>query len=209
MNVIILGPQGSGKGTQAQMLVDRYGFYCFEAGGFLRRLANTDPDVNEKLNRGELIDDDRMFELVKRELMKKGVFDQVVFDGYPRSVRQWELLKEWLGSRGAEVDLVIFLDISEVETVRRLSARRLDRKTGKIYNLITSPPGSDVDLGDLVQRDDDKEAAIKERLNEYRENTVPLLEVFEKEGKLVKLDGERPIEEIFEDIAHLIGGKSE
>ncbi|MCH7640668.1 nucleoside monophosphate kinase [Patescibacteria group bacterium] len=199
MNIVIFGPQGSGKGTQARLLVDKFGLFHFESGKFLRKLAKKDRHIDEIINkRGKLIEDGKMFSYMSSYLEKKVNTEGVLLDGYPRSITQYELLKEWLKERGTKVDRAIFLDISEKESVRRLSARRISKKTGKIYNLVTNPPPSDG--GKLIQRPDDKPAAIRKRLALYKQTTEPLIKVFEKEGVLMKIDGERPIDMIFKDI---------
>ena len=171
-----------------------------------------DKHIDEIINKkGELIEDGEMFSYMSRHLEKKVHTGQgVLLDGYPRSITQYELLKEWLKERGTKVDRAIFLDISEKESVRRLSARRISKKTGKIYNLVTNPPPSG--SGRLIQRPDDKPAAIRKRLALYKKITEPLIKIFEKEGILVKVDGERPIDTIFKDIVDRLGvndGKGE
>lgn len=204
MNIIILGPQGSGKGTQAELLVKRYNLFYFESGGFLRELAKVNPRVDEIINKkGELIPDEEIFSYISKyleeDLPKEKSF---LLDGYPRSVRQYELLEEWLTQRHQEIGLAIFLEVSEEESIKRLSARRICSKCGEIYNLITNPPPerSCPCGGKLSQRKDDKPEAIKRRLELYRKETEPLIKVLDKEGILMKVDGERPINVIFGDI---------
>lgn len=202
MNIIILGPQGSGKGTQAQILVEKHKLFYLEAGSLLREIAKDDPWVDEMVNKkGELIPDDVMFDFVKQTLLSNlDKLDNILFDGYPRSVTQFQLLEEFLASVSFRIDFVIFLNISDEESIRRLSARRIHKKTGKIYNLITNPPGPEVDLQDLIQREDDKPAAIKERLALYKQNTYPLIEFLKEKKLLVEIDGEASIESISSSI---------
>ncbi len=205
MNIIILGPQGSGKGTQAQLLAQRFGFFYFEAGGFLREVSKANPEVDEKVNKkGVLLEDREMFSLVVGYLESKRVFSNILFDGYPRSILQYELLRDWLTTKNEKIDLAILIDISEEESIRRLSARRIDKNTGQIYNLITNPPPPDVDLDSLIQREDDKEEAIRRRLTDYRKVTLSLIQKLEAEGIIKTIDGERPVEEIFQDLTKLI-----
>ena len=203
MNIIILGPQGSGKGTQAELIADKFDLFYFESGRFLRKLAKEDERINKIINKeGRLMPDEEMFSFVKKELTQKDTDpDGMILDGYPRSIKQYELLTDWLKERGGDIDYAIFLDISEKESIRRLSARRMDKSTGKIYNLITNPPPSSVEEKNLVQRPDDKPEAIKTRLEQYKEQTQPLIDLLRERGVLMEVDGERPIEEIFNDIA--------
>lgn len=213
MNLIIFGPQGSGKGTQADLLIDKLGLFYFEAGSFLRELAKKDKNIDETINiRGRLIPDEIVNKLVTEHLEKNvPERDNLLFDGYPRSVRQYVFLKNWLRQMGKSISSAIFLEISEDESIKRLSARRICEDCGAIYNLITNPPeGIKCDCGGkLTQRQDDTPEAIKERLKLFKEVTSPLLEVFNKEGLLIKVDGERPIGVIFEDILDQVERKQE
>lgn len=204
MNIIILGPQGSGKGTQARLIVKEFNLFYVSTGDILREIAEKDVSVRNRLNKGVLLPDRETFEIIVKYLERKGINENILFDGYPRSVPQYELFKNWLNQRGKKIDLVIVLNISEEETIRRLSARREDPATGKIYNLITEPPGPEVDLGRLVQRDDDKPEAIRVRLEEYRSSTLPLIEELRKDTKVVEIAGERTVEEIAQDIKNTI-----
>ncbi len=200
MNLIILGPQGSGKGTQAKLLAEASGLFYLSTGDLLREAAKTRPDIDELINKGKLVPDKVTFSLMTDFLEEKGTFDNIIFDGYPRSIEQFNLLEGWLNKKGKKIDRAVLLQLSEKESIRRLSARRMDKKTGKIYNLVTNPPGPEVEKEGLMQRKDDKPEAIRKRLAEYQQMTKPLIEILEKKGLLVKVDGERPIKVIFEDI---------
>lgn len=206
MNILILGSSGSGKRTQAKMLADKFNLHYVEMGNLLREAAKKNPAIDERINKqGQLVSAEEAFSTLKEYLEKKSWKDNIIFDGYPRMVKQHQLLKEWLTEKGKKVDLAIELEISEKESIRRLSARRTDPKTGKIYNLVTAPkPDSEIDVKSLIQRDDDKPEAIKVRLDWYQENVAPLIEILEKEGVLEKVDGERPIDEIQKDLVALV-----
>ncbi|RLC30385.1 hypothetical protein DRH13_04405 [Candidatus Woesebacteria bacterium] len=210
MNIIVLGPLGSGKGTQARLIAEKLNLFYFEAGKFLRELAKSDSSIDERINKkGELLPDEEMFSLLTKHIEDKNpTKENLLLEGYPRSVKQYELLKEWLAKESQQIDKAIFLEISEKESIRRTSARKIDRKTGKIYNLITNPPGSDVDTKDLYQRPDDKPGAIKKRLDWFKDSVLPMVDIFEKEGILERVDGERPIETIFKDILSRLGGEN-
>jgi len=210
MNILLLGPQGSGKGTQAELVLRNFHFYYLEAGDLLREAAKTDSQIDEMINKkGELAPDEIIFSLVTGKLEKdKPDRDGILFDGYPRSVAQYQLLKDWLAQGGKKVDLAILIKIGHEESIRRLSARRICKKCEKIWNLITPPtPPTETTCdcgGELYQREDDKPEAIKERLLLYEKVTGPLLEMLEGEGKLIEVGGERPIDRIYEEIDRII-----
>lgn len=207
MNIIILGALGSGKGTQARLIAEKLNLFYFESGKFLRELAKSDSSIDERINKkGELLPDEEIFSLLTKHIEDKNpTRENLLLEGYPRSVKQYELLKEWLAEKSQQIDHVIFLEISEKEVMKRTSARKIDRKTGKIYNMITNPPGSDVNTNNLYQRPDDKPEAIKKRLDWFKHSVLPLVDVLEKEGNLERVDGERPIETIFKDILSRLG----
>ena len=205
MNIIILGPQGSGKGTQARLLSEKLGLYYFESGSFLRDISSKNEELRKHLAEGKLVPDEEMSSYVQSFFDEKGVYDNIIFDGFPRTVAQYNFFKKWLQDKDSSLDFVIVLKISEEETVRRLAARRQDPETGKIYNLITDPPPDGVDKSKLVQREDDTPGAIKQRLAWYRDLVVPLIEVMKKDTKVVEVDGERTIEVIFKDILGILG----
>ena len=196
MNILLIGPQGSGKGTQARLLVEKLGFYYFESGDFLRKIAEKNETVKKMLAGGTFVPDKEIVSYVTAYLDEKGIYDNILFDGFPRSIVQYNFFKSWLKEKNVGLNLVLVLTIGEEETVRRLSARRSDPKTGKIYNLVTDPPPADIDRNLLVQRDDDKPEAIKKRLGWYKEQVLPLIAQLKNEIRVVEVDGERPIDEI-------------
>jgi adenylate kinase len=200
MNIILLGPQGCGKGTQAELLAKNYNFFYFEAGGFLRTLAQSNKSIHDRISNGVLLEDNEMFGFVREYLEEKKVVNNIIFDGYPRSIVQYNLLEDWLIQNESKIDCVVVITLSEAESIRRLSARRMDPKTGKIYNLITNPPPDNIDQATLVQREDDYPDAIKTRLNKYHAVTEPLIAFLQEKVKVVEVNGEQPIEEIQQQI---------
>lgn len=197
MVIVFVGPPGSGKGTQAKKLAEKLGFFYLSTGEMLRDMQDSRQDLSQFMNKGELIPDKMLVTLLFDYLEEKGHYDKIIIDGSPRSLTQYEEMQKWFRKKGFEIKRAIFLNIGKKEAVRRLSARRQDRQSGKIYNLITNLPGPDVDSQNLITRDDDKPEVIEERFEEYQKNTKLLLARLEKDGILLELNGEEPIEEIY------------
>lgn len=196
MNILLLGPQGSGKGTQGRLLAEKFGFLYLSAGDILREAAKTNKEVKDLLSTGAFFPDEVTFGFVTKYLEEKKTFDNLILDGFPRGIKQYQMMKDWLAKKGTKIDICLNLEISEEETIRRLSARRQDPETGKIYNLISDPPPAGVDQSKLVQRSDDKPEAIKKRLGWSKTIVEPLIELLRKEIKVFDIDGERAIDQI-------------
>lgn len=206
MNILLIGPQGSGKGTQAEILVEKSGLFYLEIGGLLREAAKTNKEIDKIMNvGGKLIPDDITFSLVIDRVEKIAPKkDSILFDGFPRTTAQYEMLSTWLKDFGKKVDIAILIDIPEEESIKRLSARRKCTKCGKIWNLVTSPkPPTDTTCdcgGELYQRKDDTPEAIKTRLQIYKDTIGKLLKILEEKKLLVRVDGMRSIEAVTEQI---------
>jgi adenylate kinase len=207
MNIILLGPQGSGKGTQGQRLAQKYNHYYFSTGEELRRIAKTDPRINETIHKvGALLPDDEVFNITSKVLTAKATnnFKDIIFDGYPRSVPQYRLLHDFLSGKFAKIDKVILLEISDKESIKRLTSRRTHKLTGKIYNLETNPPGPEIRPEDLYQRLDDHPEAISKRLSEYKNSTHPLIKLLTEENKVLKVNAAQSIDRVTEDIEKVL-----
>lgn len=209
MNIIFLGPQTSGKGTQAKFLSEKLNLPLITTGDILRK-KKTLGDEEGKLiatyiDVGELVPDNLINRIVREELDKNTYDDNgAIFDGYPRNLVQAEEFEKY-----RQVDKVVFLDIPDGVVLKRLAARRICDKCGAIYNLISKLPTKDGTCdkcgGKLVQREDDTERAIAVRLNIYHKLTEPLTEHYEKLGKLIRIDGTGTIEEVRGEITkHVI-----
>ena len=201
MNIILFGPQGSGKGTQARLLCDKFGFFYFESGAYLRKIAEKFPEVGKIMASGQLVPDKEMTSYLTAFLDQEGLYDNILFDGFPRTIDQYSFLKIWLDQKKVKIDVAIVLEIGEDETLKRLGGRRQDPETGKIYNLITDPPPPDVDVNKLIQREDDKPEAIKKRLELYRTRTEVLINEIQANTKVIRINGEQEIGKIHEQIA--------
>ncbi|HTK03716.1 MAG TPA: nucleoside monophosphate kinase, partial [Alphaproteobacteria bacterium] len=124
MNIILFGPQGSGKGTQARLLCDEFGFFYFESGEFLRKIAKNNEELKAALDRGELVPDLEMTSYLTAYLDQENLYDDIIFDGFPRTITQYNFLKNWLRDKQVKIDLGIVLEIPEEETLKRLILRK-------------------------------------------------------------------------------------
>lgn len=209
MNIIVMGPQGSGKGTQAKLLVKELECEYFESGEVLREKAKKKSALGREIDRvihqeGVLLSDQIMTQVVSDWLNEISIEKGMIFDGYPRSLDQYQLLEKMLAEKGAKIDKVIFLKVNRKISIKRLSARRVCPQCDLEYNLMTVPPKND-ELCDrcgvkLAQRQDDTPKVIKARLDTYQKTTSPLVDFARQQGILEEVDGERPIEEIHQDI---------
>jgi adenylate kinase len=213
MNIAILGPQGCGKGTQAEMLVEEIGMVRIETGKILREIAASDDpralEIKTIMQEGRLVPDEILLEVIRKELVKKSG-NGFVLDGTPRDVPQYQLIKELLESLGQRLDFVIFLDISEQESIVRISNRRTCQNCNRIYNLLTDTPPRPDECecgGKLVQREDDTPAAISKRLEAYHSLTMPVLKRAEAEGLLIRIDGSQKINTVHDEIIKKLGLK--
>lgn len=206
MNILLIGPQGSGKGTQAEKLVEKSGLFYIEMGGILREAAKANPTIDRLINiEGKLVPDNVALSLVIEKIEKENsTKDNILFDGFPRSIAQFDMLSAWLLESGKKINIAILIDIPDEESVKRLSARRKCGKCGKIWNLVTQPkPPSENKCecgGDLVQRKDDTPEVIKERLSAYHLTTDKLVSLLEQKGVLLKIDGTKSIDDVTKDI---------
>ena len=197
--ILLLGAPGAGKGTQSSNIVDHYGVDHVTTGDALR--ANKDMETEhgtprEFMEAGELVPDPVVNEIVKAALDDA---DGFVLDGYPRNLSQVEYLSEI-----AEIDLVALLDVSTEELVDRLTGRRMDPETGDIYHTEFNMPDDEAVRDRLVQRDDDTEETVRERLRVFEENTQPVIDHYDETGELVRIDGEGTLEEVWNDLSDAI-----
>lgn len=177
MNIILFGPQGSGKGTQAELLCEKYGFFYFESGAYLRRIAESNEELRKALDDGQLVPDIEFTSYLKAFFDEKKLYDDIIFDGFPRTLEQYKFLKIWLDEKQMKIDLAIVLEIGEEETIKRLLLRK---------------------------REDDTPEAIKKRLELYHKRTEVLIGEISKDTKVIKINGERSVEDIQKDLVELV-----
>ncbi|KTG09475.1 adenylate kinase [Haloprofundus marisrubri] len=197
--VLLLGAPGAGKGTQSKRLAEEFSLEHVTTGDALR--ANKDMETEygtprEYMDAGELVPDGLVNEIVEEALSNASGF---VLDGYPRNLSQAEYLDDI-----TDLDSVIYLDVSDDELVRRLTGRRLDPETGDIYHTEFDMPDDDEIADRLVQRDDDTEDVVRERLRVYEENTAEVIQYYRDSDELVEVDGEQTPDQVFEDVKSVV-----
>ncbi len=210
--LIFLGAPGTGKGTQSIKISLLLGIPHISTGNIFREnvLEGTPLGMLAKtfMDRGELVSDEIVNGMVRERLLQSDCSGGFLLDGYPRTVAQAQTLKQILASRGQQDPVVVNMKVSYDLIVERLSSRRTCPKCHAVYNLKTKTPAAalvcDLDQTALVQRSDDREDAIRERLIAYELLTAPLIEFYRKDGRLVQLDGEQRPEKITEDLSQLL-----
>jgi len=205
MRVVIFGPQGAGKGTQAQRIAQKTGAEHISTGDLVRAEIKSDSDLGKKIqdynDRGDLVPDDIIIEMAKPYLAQT---DAWLLDGFPRNKAQAKALDEALEDLGIGLDAAIAMEAPDDALVERLSGRRTSEATGRIYHVEHDPPPED-DPGPFTQRKDDTEEAIRHRLEIYHEQTEPLKDYYGERGILVAVDATRSIPEVTEDVLRTIG----
>lgn len=209
LNLIILGPQGSGKGTQANLLAQKFGYKIIGAGESLREIAKQDTElgrlVHQTINvQGRLVDPKLISQVMKEKLSQIAADQPVLIDSYPRSLAQYGFLKEFWPTLQRGDYQVIFLELSDTEAVKRLSTRFICENCGEIY--IGQGNGICVKCGGkLYQREDDKPEAVKVRLGLFNSETRPMIEEMQREGKVIRIDAAVAIEEVHNNILAKLG----
>jgi adenylate kinase len=206
MIVILVGPPGSGKGTQAEHICKTYGIPQVSTGDMLRsakKAGTLDPKFLAIMDSGGLVPDEAILGLIEKRLEEPDTKPGVLLDGFPRTVPQAEGLEKMLSQKGLQVDAVVQLDVPRGKLEDRLVNRRTDRRTGKIYHLSSFPPPPDADL---EHRADDQPATVARRLDAYEAQTAALLPYYEAKGVLKRVDGVGKPEEITARISEALGG---
>ncbi len=202
--LIFLGPPGAGKGTQAERLVEEKGFVQLSTGDILREAVRKGTELGKKakeyMDAGKLVPDDLIIGIIEEKLKELEGKD-IILDGFPRTIPQAEALEKMLPHVGRKLDAVILFDVPDEVVIERISGRRVDPKTGKVYHIKYNPPPPDVEV---IQRDDDKEEVVRNRLKVYHEQTAPLIEFYKKKNKLKVIDATKPPEEVYKELLSVI-----
>ncbi|MFP4370074.1 MAG: adenylate kinase [Candidatus Kapaibacterium sp.] len=210
MKLIFLGPPGAGKGTQAERICRDFGVVQLSTGDILRANKKLGTDLGLKaqkyIDNGELVPDDIIIDMIEKELKKPEINAGYILDGFPRTIPQAEALDKLLDKMKEKLDHVLVLNVPEEELIKRLTARRVDKTTGKTYHLIFNPPPKEAEPN-LIQRDDDKEETVKRRLKVYRDQTYPLIEYYKNKSKAEMIDGVGSLEDVYSRIRGVLNGK--
>jgi adenylate kinase len=204
LNLILLGPPGAGKGTQAQRVVEDFELPYYATGDILRKAVEEETEVGreakEYMDRGDLVPDELICKVIMDRIDRSEAEDGFLLDGFPRNLAQAEVLEDALARRNRHLTAALLIEADDDEVIRRLSGRRICVKNQHLYHVDFDPPKRegvcDQDGSRLIQRDDDKPETVRKRLDVYHEQTSPLIEHYEQRGLLRRFDGERPANEV-------------
>jgi adenylate kinase len=219
MHVILMGPQGSGKGTQSERVRARLNLGSIATGELFRAAIKDGTALGQKIqavyDRGELVPDNLTIALVEERLdqlaqeRSRGArIEGALYDGFPRTIAQADALSSTLQARGEDLTAVIAIDVPRETLIERLAGRRVCSSCGRVYNILSDPPAvdsvCDVCGGQVIQRADDTPEAVSKRLDLYELETAPLVDRYEEQGLVEHVDGNRPIDDVTESIVAAI-----
>lgn len=208
MQILLMGPPGAGKGTQAEFLVDTYGIPHISTGDMFRK-AQADGtalglEAKRYMEAGELVPDDVTIGIVRERLSEDDCANGFLLDGFPRTVAQAEALKRILADLGLQLDAALNIEVAEAELIQRLTGRRICKTCGATYHTVFNPPMQadicDKDGGVLYQRKDDTVETAKNRLTVYTNQTQPLIDFYQQEKVLVNINGQQAVTAVTADI---------
>jgi len=215
LNLVLLGPPGAGKGTQAERLVEDFGLPYIATGNMLREAVDAETELGlaakDYMSRGDLVPDDLIIKMIIERLEDEDTRAGFILDGFPRTVPQAEALEEELTKLGRTLTAALFIDAPEEEVVRRLSGRRICVKGQHTFHVDFDPPKHvdrcDVDGSRLMVRDDDQPEVVRQRLRNYQEKTSPLIGYFDQRNILRRVDGSRSPTEVGDQIRATLAAK--
>ncbi|MGI6065804.1 MAG: adenylate kinase [Bacillota bacterium] len=213
MRIILLGPPGAGKGTQAEVLVKKLSIPHISTGDMFRNAIKEGTDLGKKakeyMDSGQLVPDEVTVGIVRERISQDDCGSGFLLDGFPRTVAQAEALDEILAEMKTQLDAVISIEVPSEKLVTRLTGRRVCRKCGATYHMEFNPPGQDGICnkcgGELYQRSDDTEETVLSRLNVYEKQTAPLIQYYNQKGLLKRIDGDKPIDQVLVKIGESLG----
>ena len=212
LNLILLGPPGAGKGTQAARLTEDFHLPYIATGDMLRAAVKEGTPLGKKakayMDRGDLVPDDVIIEMILDCMEGPECADGFLLDGYPRNVEQAKALEDAMKDKGRGITAAVLIDVSDEEVVKRISGRRVCQKNGHVYNVFSDPPKHDdvcdQDGSRLVQREDDAEDVVRNRLSVYHDQTEPLISYYDQQGVMRRIDGTRSPDEVHYHIRAVI-----
>lgn len=213
MRIVLLGPPGAGKGTQAKSISNKYSIPHISTGDIFRKnISEKTPlgiEAKGYIDKGHLVPDSLTIDLVKDTLSQEFCKNGFLLDGFPRTVAQAEALKGFLKENRTDLDVALLIDVPQNFILSRMTGRRVCTSCGASYHVKFNPPSvdgkCDVCGNDVIQRKDDTEATVKERLDVYDRQTQPLINYYDAEGLLKTVDGTKAINEVFESICNILG----
>jgi len=208
MYALIMGPPGAGKGTQADILSQHMNLPHVAAGDLFRQAIEARTEIGllakSYMDKGELVPDDVAIKMILERINQPDCTSGCLLDGFPRTLHQAGILDQALEERGKNIDKAIYIEVPSEVLVKRISGRLLCRTCQASYHIVNSPPKTpgrcDECGGELYRRPDDKEETVKERLNVFFAQTLPMLDYYRKQGKLIKVNGNQEIQKVTEEI---------
>ena len=216
MKIIMLGAPGAGKGSQASRIAMEYQLPHISTGDIFRANLKEETELGKKaksfMDKGELVPDDITIAMLLERIHKEDCKNGYILDGFPRTIPQAEALKEALAKKNEKIDLALDVEATDELIIKRMAGRRTCPACGAIYHIVTLPPKTegicDRCGADLIQRKDDNEETVKNRLKIYHEVTEPLISYYKKEGILEEIDGAEELDKVFEKVKRIIHERS-
>ncbi len=213
MNLILMGPPGAGKGTQAAKIIEKYNIPHISTGDIFRENIKNGTELGKKaqeyMNAGKLVPDELVVEIATDRLDKDDCKDGFLLDGFPRTVFQAEELDKYLAAKGSKIDSVLNLEVNREELMARLTGRRICSNCGASYHVVNIPPKKegicDICGSEIIQRKDDNEETASNRIEVYNNETKPLVDYYERAGNIVHIDGTIGLDNVFNIISGIIG----